>query len=173
MREGLATALIAALMLLAVWRRFRFLRMRHPVRPRRMLVRVAVFMLIGAGLLSLPWVSLPLALGAAGLGGALAAHAVRVTAFEPGEGSWTFRPTSRVGLVIFALFVGRMTWRLIERIDGGPPAGGGPFAPRDPLPDHMPLTLLLGFVMIGYTICYTAGILLRARAVRLASGAGP
>jgi hypothetical protein len=164
MSGTLGTILLAALMLLVLYRRFKFMRMPHRVRPIGMTIRIAIMSTLGAVMFMRPWASPPLLVGALALGVALAAYALTRVRFEQGERGPVYRTNSHIGVIIFALFAARLIWRMAERILHGQ----SPWARRmaDPdaaMPEQMPLTFILLFVVIGYTVCYTVGVLIRSR----------
>jgi hypothetical protein len=164
MTGTLGTILLAALMLLMLYRRFKFMRMPRPVRPIGMLVRIAIMSLLGGVMLTSPWVSPPLLAGALAVGAALGVYALTRVRFEQGERGPVYRSNSRVGTIVFALFAARLIWRMAERIVVGPPPWARRMADPDAAsPEQMPLTLILLFVVIGYSVCYTVGVLIRSR----------
>ena len=166
MRGYLWTAMIATLMMLMLYRRFKFIGQSHRVKPWRMLLRMAIWTLLGFSLLLLPWVSLPVLLGALALGVALASYSLSTAVFERGDRGLTVKTNSYVGTVIFVLFASRIIWRLIDHLVNGRRLFRR-FADPDTAmaapPEHTPITFILLFVMIGYSLCYSVGILLRAR----------
>jgi hypothetical protein len=166
MSGTLGTILIAALMVLMLYRRFKFLRMPHRVRPIRMTLRIAILSLLGGAMFLRPWASPSLLGGALALGAALGVYALTRVQFEQGErGRRVYRSNSIIGIIIFALFVARLIWRMTERLLLGPPPWVRRMADPDAVtaPEQMPLTFILMFVVIGYSVCYTAGVLIRSR----------
>ena len=165
MSGTLGTILLAALMVLMLYRRFRFIRMPHRVKPIRMIVRITLMSMLGVVLFLRPWASWSLLGGALALGAALGVYALTRVRFEQGERGPVYRSNSTIGTIIFALFAARVIWRMAERIL----VGQTPWARRmaDPdvvtAPEQMPLTFILMFVVIGYSVCYTAGVLIRSR----------
>lgn len=164
MTGTLGTILLAALMLLMLYRRFKFMRMPHRVRPIGMIVRITIMSLLGAVMFMRPWASPAPLGGALAVGAALGLYALTRVRFEQGERGPIYRSNSRIGMIVFALFAARLIWRMAERIL----LGQSPWARRmaDPdaaTPEQMPLTFILLFVVIGYSVCYTAGVLIRSR----------
>lgn len=164
MSGTLGTIFLAALMVLVLYRRFKFMRMPHRIRPIGMIVRISIMSMLGGVMFMRPWAS-PVPLGGALIvGAALGAYALTRVRFEQGERGPIYRSDSRIGIIVFVLFAARLIWRMAERIL----LGQSPWARRmaDPhaaTPEHMPLTFILLFVVIGYTVCYTAGVLIRSR----------
>jgi hypothetical protein len=165
MRGMLGTIVIAALMSLVLYRRFRRLGSLQRVKPFRMTLRIVLMSLGGASLFLLPWASPPQFGGALALGVALGIYAVTRVEFEQGEHGLLFRSTSRVGTAIFILFTARLLWRMGERlVHGRPPWARRRFADPDAVaPESASVTLVLLFVVIGYAVCHNAGILIRSR----------
>jgi hypothetical protein len=165
MSGTLGTILIAALMVLMLYRRFKFIRMPHRVKPIRMIVRIAIMSLLGGVMFLRPWASPSLLGGALALGAALGVYALTRVQFEQGERGPIYRSNSIIGIIIFALFVARLIWRMTERLLLGPPPWVRRMADPDAVvaPEQMPLTFALMFVVIGYSVCYTAGVLIRSR----------
>jgi hypothetical protein len=165
-RGYLWTALIATLMMLMLYRRFKFIGRGHRVRPWRMLLRMAIWTLLATSLLLLPWVSLPLLLGALALGVGLGVYSLSTTKFERGERGLTVKPNSYVGTVIFVLFAARITWRLIDRFVNDRPffrRFADPDSAMATPPEQTPIAFILLFIVIGYSLCYSVGVLIRAR----------
>ncbi len=86
--------------------------------------------------------------------------------FERGEQGLTVKPNSYVGTVVFVLFAARVTWRLIDRFVNHRPffrRFAGPDTATVTPPEQTPITLILLFIVIGYSLCYSVGVLIRAR----------
>ena len=100
------------------------------------------------------------------LGVALAVYSLSMAKFERGERGLMVKTNSYIGTVIFVLFAARITWRLIDHF-----VNGRRFFRRfaDPdtglatPPEQTPITIILLFIMIGYSLCYSVGVLIRAR----------
>ncbi len=170
-RGTLGTVLIAVLMLLMVYRRFKFLRRGHRLRPLLMILRNSIWALVGVSLMLLPWTSAPVLSGALAVGSALGVYALSRVEIERIEHRTFYKSNSYVGTVVFVLFTARVLWRLVERVFLGRPLWAGRLARAEAPtpPDSTPITMVLLFVVIGYSVCFTTGLLIRARPPRPAA----
>jgi hypothetical protein len=172
--EQLWMLALGALMLFGIYRRFRRNFGRQPLRPVRMGLRIGLLAVIGVALLPLALRSLEfmgvIAAGVAiGLG--LGIFAASRTRFETHANAVHYIPHTYTGIAVFALFLGRMIYRLDQLyLGGGSPggAGAGPsatgFAPQ---PAAMsPLTLGLLFVLISYNVYYSGRVLWKSRHIK-------
>jgi hypothetical protein len=168
----LMPAIALPLMAFAVWRRARSQFGRQPIRRRRMMVRIAVFAVIGVLLAGTGLHSPRLAGGllAGVLGGALLGLAgLRLTRFERGaDGADCYIPHPWIGALLMALLVGRLAWRFAVMEGAMGPAGPGaalatPSGHPVPPPGQSALTLLVVGLMVGYYIVYYAGLLIHHR----------
>lgn len=168
------------LMALMVWRRIRRQFGRQPIRRRRMIARVAIFIVLG-GLFALAGLHhVRLAEGLAGgmvLGAALGFLGLRLTRFEtdPVRGD-CYVPNPWIGALLVALLLGRLAWRFAvlwpqmqqvgslapEAMPGGPMTAGYPSSP---------LTLLVLGLLVGYYIVYFSGLLVHHRRFQRAQAA--
>lgn len=168
------------LMALMVWRRIRRQFGRQPIRRRRMIARVAIFVVLG-GLFALAGLhDVRLAEGLAGgmvLGAALGFLGLRLTRFEtdPVRGD-CYVPNPWIGALLVALLLGRLAWRFAvlwpqmqqvgsltpEAMPGGPMTAGYPSSP---------LTLLVLGLLVGYYIVYFSGLLVHHRRFQRAQAA--
>jgi hypothetical protein len=94
------------------------------------------------------------------LGVALGLWGAKHTRFEWHQGKLHYIPHTYAGLIVFALFLGRMLYRLLAiwqsgGATGDPAAGASPFGQLS----HNPLTLGVFFVLIGYFVCYYGFVL--------------
>ena len=161
-------AAIAALVVFALYRRFRRLFGRQPLQPTRLKVRIALFTLVGLmilvrGLHSMDFAAAGLAGVAAGV--ALAYLGLRLTRFEVTPGGIFYTPNGYIGVAISALLLGRLAYRfqvLYPAMQAAQADNGDPFAQFQ----RSPLTLALFGIVIGYYIAYYAGLLLRRSALR-------
>lgn len=155
------------LVLFIVYRRFRRLFGRQPLRVGRMLARIVILCVLAALLLPAARRSssaaLAMSVGLA-LGVAIGAWGAMHTRFEWHEGKLHYVPHTYAGLVVSALFLGRLLYRFLVLSQGGVPADGGAGAASSPTNpfgalSHNPLTLSVFFVLIGYYVCYYAYVL--------------
>lgn len=170
------TSYLIMLPLLAwiVWRRVSRQFGRQPIRRKRMIFRIVVFVLVG-GLLALSgFHHAALAEGlAAGvlLGGALGLLGIRLTRFEidPARGD-CYVPNPWIGALLTALLLGRLAWRLLV---AWPPMQQVPAASGAMPPGYAasPLTMLVIGLLVGYYIVYFSGLLIHHRRFRQARAA--
>jgi hypothetical protein len=153
------TALTAALVLFVIYRRFRRNFGRQELNPKRMVVRMIILSVIGVLLLPAALRSAEIALSmGAGLvvGVLLALWGAKNTRFEWHEDKLHYVPHTYTGMVVSALFLGRLLYRFVAVSNGG-------FASFD-ASNHSPasaaalyqnpLTLSVFFVLIGYYVYY-------------------
>ncbi len=163
-----------ALMLFGIYRRFRRNFGRQPLRPVRMRVRIGLLALIGMALLPLALRSLEfMAVIAAGvaIGLGLGIFAASRTRFEIHANEIHYIPHTYTGIAVFALFLARLVYRLVQLYLGGsyPVAdGSGPsatgFAPQSIA--SSPLTVGLLFVLISYNVYYSGRVLWKSRHIK-------
>jgi hypothetical protein len=168
-----STLTLLALLPLIGWRMYaRVRRMigRQRLSRVRPWITLVVFPLL-LGLLALSAHAQPhklvwLALGLV-LGGALGVFGLKRTRFEPTPEGLFYTPDARLAIGLSILFIGRITWRLIQLAVSGPvpPDQGTQFA-------LSPFTLGPVGLFAGYYIAYAIGLVrwrmrvLRARAAR-------
>ncbi len=171
------------LLLFILYRRMRRLFGRQPLKPARMIARIVILCIVGALLSPAALRSSAAALAmSAGLvlGVAIGAWGAQHTRFEWHEGELHYVPHTYAGLVVSALFLGRLLYRFLIVSQGGLAAGAS--AGRAPAAAdawgtlyHNPLTLSVFFVLIGYYVCYYGYVLWqfkRGGHAQLAPGAG-
>ncbi len=104
-----------------------------------------------------------LAGGGAVVGIGLALFGLVHTRFERSGPAKLYTPNGWIGLVVTALFVGRLVARMftlyVDRAAVAAAAGAAPFSGMS----RSPLTVGIFFVMAAYYIVYYAGVLLKAR----------
>jgi hypothetical protein len=169
----LGPLLFGALIVLMIFRRARRSFGRQPVNTARLSLRAAVLCVLGVLLASTIWrdVRLIEALAAGILGGAvLGLLGLRHTRFEATEQGRFYTPHTYIGVLVLALFVGRLVYRLAIGYAGSPgmhAALGGGGAPASPLAAYgrSPLTLALIGLPIGYYVLYNIGVLRKSRAL--------
>jgi hypothetical protein len=161
-------AAMAALVLLALYRRFRRLFGRQLLRPARMRVRVGILSVVGLALAARALHSPALAMaGLAGLaaGASFGYVGLRLTRLDVMPAGVFYTPNGYLGAIVSALLLGRLVYRfqiLYPGVEAARAASGNPFAGMQ----GSPLTTALFGVVIGYYIAYYAGLLLRAGPLR-------
>ncbi|WP_019465518.1 hypothetical protein [Dyella japonica] len=158
------SALMIPLMAFVVWRRVRGSFGRQPIRRQRMIFRIVVFCVV-AGLLGLSGLhNVRLLEGLAGgvlAGAALGTVGLRLTHFErDAQGNDLYIPNAWIGGLVTALLIGRLAWRLLVVM---PQLQGLAMAHAAPPMGNSPLTLAIFGLMIGYYVCYFAGLLVHHR----------
>ena len=167
---------LAALVVFAVYRRFRRNFGRQPLRPKRMTFRILLLTAIGCSLL-------PMALRSAqfwgaevvgtALGIAMALWGAQRTRFQMYEGRLHYVPHTYTGIAVSLLFLGRLAFRLIQMYTGTQPHAG-PGTPDANMADpaqafapaamvRSPLTLGIFFVLVGYYVCYYSLVLWKSK----------
>jgi cytochrome b561 len=161
----------ALLIPLALYRRFRRTFGRQLLRPKRMIARIAIFLLI-AVLLIRPSRDFALAeIGGLLIGAALALWGSSRTRFATESGQRYYVPHTQTGIAVSLLFVARLIYRLAQMssapatvvgaADTAPAAG-----PRAAM--QSPLTAGIFFVLIGYYVCYYSWVLWKSRHITVA-----
>jgi multisubunit Na+/H+ antiporter MnhB subunit len=166
------------LLLFIVYRRFRRLFGRQPLNPKRMVARILILCVVGALLSPAALRSSAAALAmSAGLvlGVAIGLWGAKHTRYEWHGGELHYVPHTYAGLVVSALFLGRLLYRVLILSQGGLPAdaGSGQANPFGTIYQN-PLTLSVFFVLIGYYVCYFGYVLWefkQGRHAQLAPGA--
>src|ERR1700690_767987 len=151
--------LVGALVLWALYRRVRRSFGRQAVNPVRLRLRIGLLALIG-GLLLVASVRqfalLASLLGGAACGAAFAYLGLRHTKFEASQEGRFYTPHTYLGLLVTAVFVGRIVFRVLW-------APAAPPAPLAPGPLQIaplnPATLATLGLLMGYYLCYYAGVL--------------
>jgi hypothetical protein len=173
-------AAMAALILLAFYRRFRRLFDRQPLQPTRIKVRIALLSLVTLFLVLRGLYSPNLAAaGVVGLatGAALAYVGLRLTRFDSMPGGIFYTPNGYIGAILSALLLSRIVYRfqvIYPAFQAAQADDANPFAAFQ----RSPLTFALFGIVIGYYLAYYAGLLirsaaLRAQAVQTADAASP
>jgi hypothetical protein len=159
----IANVLIAALLIFVVYRRFRRTFGRQVFSPTRMYVRIGILLVLSAFIIAAVRHS-PAALGLLGLGVlmgvVLALIGASRTRFELDQGVRYYIPHTYTGLLVSALFLGRLTYNLLNnyslaRAGTPPPSGLAVYA-------NNPMTTGFFFVLVGYYVCYYSLVLRRA-----------
>ena len=156
--------LVVAFVLWAIYRRVRRNIGRQRVQPTRMRSRIILLGVVGALVLAASTRNVELLVAmAAGIAGgaALAWLGLRHTKFETTEQGSFYTPHTWIGLVVSALLIGRIAYRLMVVFPiahAASQAGANPFAAYQ----KSPLTLAIFGIVIGYYVAYYSGVLARS-----------
>lgn len=157
--------LIVAIVVWALYRRMRRSFGRQRVRDGRMWLRigiltVAALLIAGEVARDVPVLGALLAGIACGAG--LAYIGLKYTKFEVTAEGRFYTPHAYIGLVVAALFVGRLLYRFLEVYNGALPAvnAGQSLAATY---QHSPFTLAVFGALVGYYVPYYLAILRRVR----------
>lgn len=161
-------AVIAALFVLVLYRRFRRLFGRQALQPARLKARVVVLAIV-AGLFALRGLHSPnvaaAVLGGGVLGAALAWFGIRLTRFEVTQKGIFYTPSGHIGIVLSALLLSRLAYRFVvlyPTFQASKAETGDPFA----MYQSSPLTIMLFGIVIGYYLAYCVGLLVRGAGLR-------
>jgi hypothetical protein len=174
----LGSAFTAALVLFIIYRRFRRSFGRQPLRPTRMIVRMTIFAIIGlllapAALRSMAG-ALAIGMGLA-LGLGLGVWAGKRTRFERHQDNLHYIPHTYAGMVVSALFLGRLIYRFVIPLDGFSPLAAtahGSAAALGSLYQN-PVTLGIFFALIGYYLYYYSYVLWESKHLKPADLEAP
>jgi len=161
-------AMMAAVVLFALYRRFRRLFGRQPLQPTRIKVRIGFLALVLVLVVFRTMHSTELAAaGLAGLaaGAALAYVGIRLTRFDAMPGGLFYTPNGYIGAALSAVLLGRLVYRfqvLFPAMQAAQADAGNPFAAFQ----KSPLTLALFALVIGYYLGYFIGLLVRSAPMR-------
>lgn len=167
--------LLAALVIVAVYRRFRRTFGRQPLRPGRMKMRIALLAFVGVSLAPIALQSgafvSAMMVGAA-CGAALGVWGAQRTRFVTVAQRLHFVPHTYTGVAVSLLFLGRLVYRLVQLylspLSGPGAASVDSVAGSSPASMvQSPMTLGLFFVLAGYYICYYALLLRKSKHVKL------
>ncbi|RDI99248.1 DUF1453 domain-containing protein [Dyella solisilvae] len=165
-------AIMIPLMVFAVWRRVRGSFGRQPIQRKRMISRMVVLGVIGT-LMALGGLHNPRLLeGLAGgvlAGAALGIVGLRLTRFHrDANGADGYVPNAWIGGLLSALLLGRLAWRFLVLM---PQLQDQAMAHSAPGMGNSPLTFAIFGLLIGYYICYFAGLLVHHRRFERAQAA--
>jgi hypothetical protein len=153
--------LVGALLLWAIYRRVRRSFGRQSVNPVRLRLRIGVLGLIGVLLLiasAREFALVATLLGGAACGVALGYIGLRHTTFETGAQGRFYTPHTYMGMLVTALFIGRILFRVLPGM-----AAARATPDVDPNPLHgvqsNPATLASFGILLGYYLCYYVGVL--------------
>jgi hypothetical protein len=167
--------LLTAVVVFFMYRRVRRNFGRQLVSERRLKFRMIVLALVGA-LILIGSLQQPLVLGAlaggvaAGIG--LAMIGLHHTKFEATSEGRFYIPHTYTGLLVTALFLGRLCYRLVvvyQQAQAATPEDQDPLATLQ----RNPLTVVVFALLIGYYICFYWGILRRSRLLAIPPAATP
>jgi len=167
-QDAFVYAAMAALVLFALYRRFRSVFGRQLLQPTRLKFRIGVLSLVTLLLIARGTHSANLAMaGLAGFafGAALAYVGLRLTRFDVMPGGIFYTPNAYIGLVLSALLLSRLAYRfkvLYPTMQAAHAETGDPFAAFQ----RSPLTLALFGIVIGYYLAYCIGLLARGAAMQ-------
>lgn len=165
--HALTLAVAIALIALMMYRRARRNFGRQPVQPKRMTTRIVILAIVGAVIVvgSLHDArTLAADLGGLVTGAALGWWGLRLTRFEREPDGMHYIPHSWFGIAITALLAARIAYRFVVMAPVMQGAGQA-MGPMSPFAAYQksPLTLALFGLLIGYYVCYYAGVLIVAR----------
>ena len=163
-------AVLAPVMAWAVYRRLRRHFGAQPLQRGRMGARVALFAVIGTGLLASAWLAPAIGLGgAAGLlvGAVVGVYGLHLTRFDDTPQGPTYTPNRYVGFALSALLLGRLAYRFAILASVRAQAMPDPNAMATM--QRSPLTFAIVGVLVGYYLSYYGGLLWRTRQMRPAS----
>jgi hypothetical protein len=166
--------LFAALLVFAIYRRFRRSFGRQPLRPARMTLRIVLLAAVSCALLPLAWRSaqfLTAELAGAALGIGLGLWGAQRTRFLMHGGRLHYLPHTYAGIAVSLLFLGRLAFRVVQvytgvqashaaHVDGGADPSQA-FAPASMV--SSPLTVAIFFVLAGYYACYYSWVLWKSK----------
>jgi hypothetical protein len=157
--------LVTAIVVWAVYRRMRRSFGRQRVQEKRMWLRIGMLTLVTALIVATLARNVDV-LGAlaAGIvcGAALAYVGLKYTKFEITPQGRFYTPHAYIGLVVTALFLGRLLYRFLGVYNGATP----PAAAQQSLAatyQHSPFLLAVFGVLVGYYVLYYLGVLQRTK----------
>jgi hypothetical protein len=158
--------LVAALIVLAVYRRLRRSFGRQPLRQGRMVFRIVLLSVVALLLAPTALRSSAFAAAAAvGLTGGvlLAVFGASRTRFESIGAQRYYVPHTYTGIAVSLLFIGRVAYRLLQAygVAHGAGAAGAHAGPAGYV--SSPLTLGLFYVLAGYYVYYLSFILWKSK----------
>ncbi len=158
----LHTAILAAVIALLIYRRFRRTVGRQKVVPGRLLIRVALLAFVGCAVLvpllaAFSPVRLLEVLAGLAVGIGAAWYGLRRTGFERVQDGIYYTPNLYIGLAVSAIFLARLIYVIALY-------GFSAFSDPQQAPYH-PVTGVIAFLFIGYYVAYYLGVLLRGREI--------
>ena len=167
------TALTGALMLFILYRRFRRNFGRQPLKRQRLITRIWVLAVVGLLLMPFALFSWELRLATLGgllIGAGLGVWGAKHTRFEMKDGVLHYIPHTYAGMVVSALFLGRLLYRFVVlspsmysvvTIDTGTPSMSD-FGGLSGI-SHNPATRFIFFILVGYYIYYYGYVLYESK----------
>jgi hypothetical protein len=163
--------LLAAVVVFAVYRRFRRSFGRQLLRPARMTVRVVLLAVLACALLPMALLSaglLAAELAGAALGIALGVWGAQRTRFLMYGGQMHYVPHTYTGIAVSLLFLGRLTFRIVQIYSGvhAPQIAGSTDPSQAFAATSMvksPLTVGIFFVLVGYYGWYYSWLLWKSK----------
>lgn len=160
--------LLAALVVFAVYRRFRRSFGRQALRPGRMTGRLVLFAVLACVLLPMALQSAQLLaaeLAGAALGIALGLWGSQRTRFLMYRGQLHYVPHTYTGIAVSLLFLGRLAFRLASQFAAPTPQSRG-FGASTMV--KSPLTVGILFVLLGYYAWYYGWLLWKSKRLQAA-----
>jgi hypothetical protein len=147
----------------SIYRRVRRNIGRQPLRPRRIIVSIVIFSVLGLAFLAMSLLRLHLLLGIGGglaLGVALGFVGLRLTKFETTDAGHFYTPNTPIGVGLSVLFVGRVLYRfwVLRNTD---------FSSGHPPPFQSPLTFFIFGLLVGYYLVFYIGLLVHTHDKKL------
>lgn len=165
--------IVAALVVWGIYRRMRRSFGRQRVQDKRMWLRIGILTLVTI----LVAVSIArdidmLGALAAGIacGAVLGYFGLRHTKFEITSEGRFYTPHAYIGLLVTALFVGRILYRFAEVYNNGAGPAGGAGQSLAATYQHSPFLLAILGTLVGYYVLYYLGVLQRTRRPTLGPG---
>jgi len=146
--------LFGGLIVWSIYRRVRRNIGRQPLRPRRIIVSIVIFSLIGLLFIGMSLQQLHLLLGIGGgllLGVALGFVGLRLTKFETTATGHFYTPNTPIGVGLSVLFIGRLLYRFWVLRDTD-------FSTGHPPPFQSPLTFFIFGLLLGYYLVFYIGL---------------
>jgi len=156
---------IGSLIAWQVYRRIRRHIGRQPLRPRRMIARIILFVLPSLLIAVISAFRPSLLIGFGGgllLGVPLALFGLRLTRFENTPEGQFYTPNTYIGVALSLLLVARLAYRISLFY-----AATHALETMQPAFMQSSLTLLLFGILAGYNITYCSGVYLRSREPQL------
>ena len=159
----LPTALFVPLVAFALYRRLRRTFGPQPIAPKRMALRMILLSVVSIAILVSRPTPIGFAAAVAGIipGIVLAAYGLKHTQFDVTSTGTSYTPNPWTGLVVTALFLGRLAARMFSVYEAGVLATSG--SPPVTGFQRSPLTLAIFFLMAAYYVAYYAGVLRKGR----------
>ncbi|MGA9335921.1 MAG: DUF1453 domain-containing protein [Rudaea sp.] len=167
----LAPVVMTAFIAWMLYRRVRRNIGRQRITPKRMLVRIGIFSVIGVMFLVTSMRDAQLAeamIAGLAAGAFLAWFGLRHTKFEITPQGSFYTPHTYIGLFVSALLLGRIAYRFLmvyPAMHAAAQSNADPFAAYQ----KSPLTLAIFGLLVGYYVAYYAGVLGKSRAQQAAA----